>query len=172
VVAASPEATHRAFVGLTTKDLFIGGPLFALRTLPSKLRGKSPATPLRGDGPVWESMIDYGFVSLEPADRGVAALGFIGRPWRLRLSEAVRRDVPAEGFVGFTEPNYVKGLTGIGVRPHPEGSLLVTETRVFATDPIAERRFRPYWALVHPFSSLMRREMLSAINRRVRASDQ
>lgn len=173
VVTAAPADTMHAFTGLTPADLRISGPLFALRALPSTLlrRGDAglarDAGPMRGDGPVWDSMLDAGFLALETPvatdATGIATLGFVGRPWRLRLSEAVRRDVTTESFVAFAEPGYVKGLTGVAVRAHALGSMLVTQTRVYATSGDAERRFAPYWRLVHPFSSLMRREMLAAV---------
>lgn len=45
------------------------------------------------------------------------------------------------------------------------GSLLTTETRVFATDPATRRGFARYWSLIYPGSALIRREWLRAVER-------
>ena len=52
------------------------------------------------------------------------------------------------------------------VTPRAGGSHLRTETRVRPTDTGAWRAFRPYWLVVKPFSSLIRRDLLLAIRRR------
>lgn len=46
------------------------------------------------------------------------------------------------------------------------GSLVSTETRVFANSPSAVRRFRIYWRFIRPGSDIMRRMWLRAIKRR------
>jgi hypothetical protein len=45
------------------------------------------------------------------------------------------------------------------------GSLLTTDTRVFATDPATRRSFARYWSVIYPGSALIRREWLRAIAR-------
>jgi len=49
------------------------------------------------------------------------------------------------------------------------GSLLSTETRVFATDAVARRRFAVYWRVIYPGSALIRRMWLRAIRLRAEA---
>ncbi|MEP6858175.1 MAG: hypothetical protein ABI994_07300, partial [Gemmatimonadales bacterium] len=46
------------------------------------------------------------------------------------------------------------------------GSLVSTETRVFANSPSARRRFARYWRLIYPGSALIRRMWLRAVKRR------
>ena len=46
------------------------------------------------------------------------------------------------------------------------GSYVTTETRVFATNAGARRRFAAYWRLIYPGSALIRRGWLRAIERR------
>jgi hypothetical protein len=48
----------------------------------------------------------------------------------------------------------------------PARTRLSTETRVFATDALAQRRFRRYWRVIYPGSALIRRSWLAAIKRR------
>jgi hypothetical protein len=47
------------------------------------------------------------------------------------------------------------------------GSIVSTETRVYAKDPSALRRFAAYWRVIHPGSDIIRRMWLCAIKRRV-----
>jgi hypothetical protein len=50
------------------------------------------------------------------------------------------------------------------------GSVLATETRVFAPDAPTRRRLAAYWRVIHPGSSLIRRGWLAAIRRRAESS--
>jgi hypothetical protein len=53
-----------------------------------------------------------------------------------------------------------------------DGTFLVsTETRVYATDPPARRRFGRYWTLIRPASGFLRRMWLRAIKRRAESAD-
>ena len=47
-----------------------------------------------------------------------------------------------------------------------DGSVVSTETRVFANCPGARRRFAAYWRIIYPGSAIMRRMWLRAIQRR------
>jgi hypothetical protein len=47
-----------------------------------------------------------------------------------------------------------------------DASLVSTETRVFANDPSARRRFARYWRLIYPGSALIRLMWLRAVERR------
>jgi hypothetical protein len=52
-----------------------------------------------------------------------------------------------------------------------DGSVqLVTQTRIQATDSVAERRFAAYWRLIYPGSALIRRMWLRAIRDRAEAA--
>ena len=46
------------------------------------------------------------------------------------------------------------------------GSVLSTETRVYAPDAATRRELAAYWRVVHPGSALIRRAWLDAIRRR------
>jgi len=50
------------------------------------------------------------------------------------------------------------------------GSLVTTETRVFANSPSARRRFTAYWRLIYPGSAIIRMMWLRAIERRAVAA--
>lgn len=53
------------------------------------------------------------------------------------------------------------------VMPDGAGSIVSTETRVFAKTPAARRRFAAYWRVIYPGSALIRRMWLRAIEKRV-----
>ncbi len=48
----------------------------------------------------------------------------------------------------------------------PDGSIMSTETRVFATSAAASRRFAAYWRVIYPGSAIIRRMWLRAIEQR------
>ncbi len=62
--------------------------------------------------------------------------------------------------VALAAMNFVVAPDGRG------GSLVSTETRVFANDRSSERRFAAYWRVIHPGSDIIRRMWLQAIKRR------
>jgi hypothetical protein len=75
-----------------------------------------------------------------------------------------------EAFAALARPGFAKAAMNFRVAPDGRGgSLVTTETRVFATDIAARRRFARYWRLIYPGSALIRREWLRAIDRRARA---
>jgi hypothetical protein len=52
------------------------------------------------------------------------------------------------------------------ITPAATGSVITTETRVYAGDAAARRRFAMYWRLIHPGSAVIRRNWLRAIRAR------
>jgi hypothetical protein len=51
------------------------------------------------------------------------------------------------------------------------GSLVSTETRVFANSASARRQFAAYWRIIYPGSAIIRRMWLRAIERRAISTD-
>ncbi|MDQ6893855.1 MAG: hypothetical protein M3167_14380 [Acidobacteriota bacterium] len=67
-------------------------------------------------------------------------------------------------------PGFTLATMNFLVRPDGRGgSLLSTETRVFANSPSARRKFAAYWRVIYPGSALIRRMWLRAIARRATA---
>lgn len=66
---------------------------------------------------------------------------------------------PPEGFA-------VAGMNFVVRADGTAGSLVTTETRVFASGRPAERRFAVYWRIIYPGSALIRRMWLRAIRLR------
>jgi hypothetical protein len=161
-VEAAPAETMRAALGLRVRDLPLGASLMALRMAPAALAARR-RPPARLAQPLFESFLGLGFVELGRGEREIA-VGAVGRFWRLR--EQLEPLAGAGAFGRFEEPGYVKGAMNLCALPAGDATELVTETRVWATDERARRRFRPYWAPVRVGGGLIRRELLRAIARR------
>jgi hypothetical protein len=169
VVRATPQATYAA---IWSADL-LQAPLartltraaMALEHAGARVRGAAPppAVPrsahlrdmLDGDGP-WLLLHD------EP-EREVV-LGLLWTP-----PAGGHRCAP-EQFAGFEAPGLAKVVWSLSA--HPFGAshtLLVTETRTQATDPVASRRFGLLWPLISPFAALLRSQVLRAIKTQAEA---
>jgi hypothetical protein len=74
-----------------------------------------------------------------------------------------RERTPTSWIVSGGDPVRI-GLDFVA-RPHGEGAILSTETRVKALTRRARLAFRLYWLVVGPFSALVRRRWLRAIAR-------
>jgi hypothetical protein len=79
-------------------------------------------------------------------------------------------DAPRELVVATTlgaPPGHAQATMNFLVQPNRSGgSLVSTETRVFANTARARRRFAVYWRVIYPGSALIRRMWLRAIKRR------
>jgi hypothetical protein len=72
-----------------------------------------------------------------------------------------------ETFKAQLTPGFALAAMNFRVTPiGPDASLVSTETRVFANDPTARRRFARYWLLIYPGSAFIRRMWLRAVKRR------
>ncbi len=83
-------------------------------------------------------------------------LGQIGRPWQ-STQMGIGPNVAPEEFAAFAEPGFAKIALSLRVQPYgAAGSILTLETRVAATDAVSLKRFQRYWAVIGPFSHLVR----------------
>ena len=110
-----------------------------------------------------DAIIKGGFVLLGENPPNEIALGLVGRFWTLSGS---RCRVNAEEFTAFEMPGYAKAVWNFSlVEESAQLTRLATETRVRCLDDASRWRFRLYWALIAPFSGLIRREALRTIRR-------
>lgn len=72
----------------------------------------------------------------------------------------------AQEFKQFRSPGFAIAAMNFRVEETGGASRVITETRVFATDQAALRRFTPYWRVIFPGSSILRTTWLRAIKRR------
>jgi hypothetical protein len=166
-VAASPE---RVYASLRTANFDHWGltrVLYAVRVLPA-----FPASPRE----TWdrfceelgrqhftiEDMLARGFALLGEQPPEELVLGTVGRFWRPRGELCATSPVR---FRGPAPPGTAKAAWNFAVGRRTFGAMteVRTETRVLCADLATRRRFRAYWALIRPFSGLIRREMLAAV---------
>ena len=142
--------------------------LLGLRALPGRAASRLTGRRGGGDGgPAAmfrvEDMTRYGW-DLLGENPGEIVLGQIGRPWKAAGAAAGPAAGPA-GFAAYDEPGYAK--VALSLRVDPRGttsSILTMETRVALTDAASLRRFRRYWLVIGPFSSLIRRVALRLLD--------
>lgn len=162
-VDAPPDVVYRA-----ARDLDMGKSLpvmvlFALRTIPHVVMGKTrPSRTLTLD-----LVLDAGFTVLEERAPEELVIGVAGRFWRPD-SGLVR--VAPEDFSHFDRPGYAKATMSFIVEERGSGSLLITETRVACIDEAARRKFSLYWRAIGPFSGFIRRLMLARVKKAAEAT--
>ncbi len=75
-----------------------------------------------------------------------------------------------ERFKALQQPGFAVAAMNFRIEDAgPNACTVTTETRVYATDASARRRFAPYWRVIYPGSALIRRMWLRAIARRAEA---
>src|SRR5512141_2708273 len=109
--------------------------IFAVRTLPSRLRGVSPGAHTS----LLEETLALGWRILAEAPDRELVVGAVTQPWR---PEVRFRGLDPDAFIRFAEPGYARiawTLEAIPLGDH--ASRFRTETRVSTTDPASRRRF-------------------------------
>jgi len=159
-IAASPERVFDALRRVRADEIFL------FRTLTWIRRGGRPQPRSILDAAGRESLIDvatqstFAFLADDPPRELV--IGTVIRApsgWRGKPTTELFRSPPSSGFT-LAAMNFLVLPDASG------GSLLTTETRVFANAPAARRRFAAYWRVIYPGSALIRRMWLRAVERR------
>ncbi|HEX2464066.1 MAG TPA: hypothetical protein VHR17_05515 [Thermoanaerobaculia bacterium] len=175
-IHAPPERVDRAIRSVTAADIRFFRLLTWLRS--PRLPGSgTPETILSAPvgRPILEVALGSGFWMLadEPGELVIGTLVIVPPELeRLPIDELERRrnQFTASRFAALDEPGYAKAA--MSFRWTDEGAgwcRLVTETRVFATDTSARRRFAAYWRVIYPGSATIRRMWLRAIRQRAEA---
>lgn len=161
-IAAAPETVYRA---LWTADLgsspVIKG-LLALRSLPERLLhpGQQRRPPQKV---TLHTLVETGFGKLAEEPGREIVLGITGRFWR-----PIGNMLPfhQEDFQGPVPLGLARAVWNFTVQEvSPKRTLLSTETRVVCGDATSRWKFRIYWAMIRPFSGLIRLLMLRAVRR-------
>jgi hypothetical protein len=158
-VSAPAEITLSAAREISFQDSRIARTVFALRELPGRFRGVSPAPTKRRS--VFDEVTALGWRELAHAPGRQIIMGAVTQPWK---QEVEFRGLPVEEFARFREPGYAKIVWTLEVEPTgPSSSVFSTETRVIATDPVSRERFRRYWAFLSPGILIIRYEILRLV---------
>lgn len=147
-----------------------------IRGLPQRvlgvLRAPGKQTTVEAASPTFrlKDMANLGWILLAETPGVEMVLGQVSRPWK---ADASCTDAPTtpERFTTFDKPGFAKIVTGLRVDRYGTGSCILTvETRVATTDAGSRRRFRRYWLLIGPVSSLIRRMALRLLATELRRS--
>jgi hypothetical protein len=165
-VSAPPEAAWRVVRALDTQAHPLSRALFALRTLPDKLLGRSSATP----GPNTARIEDFtgpgkGFQILAEQPGREIVIGSVGKFWKLKIEWA---DVQPWSFTEFSAPGFGKLAWNLRVDPDSRGGSWISwDLRVTTTDEVTWKLFRKYWLVIGRFSHLLRRSALRSFQRQL-----
>jgi hypothetical protein len=150
--------------------------LLGIRGLPQRvvgtLRGRVETTTLEASRRTFRfrDMVGLGWILLCDAPGVEMVLGQVSRPWKAVAASADAPTTP-EQFTSFDEPGFAKIAASLRIDPYgKDSSILTIETRVAITDDESRRRFRRYWLLIGPFSSLIRRMALRQLATELRQS--
>jgi hypothetical protein len=168
-VPAAPERAYAAVREVRPDEVRLARPLMALRSVPGLFTGKSLT--LGPSVPFLDQMLGLGFVRLGEREGSELVIGAVGRFWSLAGNRPLGEIRGRDDFVDFDAPGFAKAALNVLVRPAGAGSTVLTETRIVGTDSRARRRFRVYWAVIGPWSALLRRSLLRAVRRRAAASN-
>lgn len=177
VFRAPPAECYEAALEMDLFQAPLARVLLGLRALPQRVAGTLRG---RGKGTVpaasWDTfrlkdMVGLGWILLGESPGAEVVLGQVSRPWKSVAASADAPTTPTQ-FTGFGQAGYAKIAAGLRVDPYGAGSSILTvETRVAITDETSLRRFRRYWALIGPFSSVIRRMALRQLADELRRPD-
>lgn len=165
-VDASPARAFAAIRAVTADEILFFQTLTTIRRF-----GRSgPENILNAPGqqPLIDVAVHSGFSLLAstPPDEVVVGTIVVAPPGTTQAMVDAWRT--PEMFAHARTPGMALAAMNFLVRPDGRGgSLVSTETRVFATDAAARWRFGIYWRVIYPGSALIRRMWLRAI--RIRA---
>jgi hypothetical protein len=165
-IAAPREQAYRAIREVTAREIFL------FRTLTSIRRFGRPGPESILNAPERRPLLDVamsgGFLLLaeDPGREIVIGTAVVApRGWRPR-----HRPTP-EGFKRLHTPGFALAAMNFRLEDAGPGACRVTtETRVYATDAWARRRFARYWRVIYPGSALIRRMWLRAVRQRAEAA--
>jgi hypothetical protein len=103
------------------------------------------------------------FLELERIPNREVVLGITGRFWR--FDGGIVRGLTPETFADFHCHGCAKAVWSFSLAPSNGDTEVTTETRVQTFGSAATLKFRAYWAVIGPFSGLIRRAMLREVKR-------
>jgi hypothetical protein len=166
VFRASPAACYGAASELDLFQAPVVRALLDVRGLPQRLAGTvaggGAATTREASRATFrlKDMVGFGWILLGETPGVEMVLGQVSRPWKA-VATSTGSPVTAEQFVSFDRPGFAKIATSLRADPYgSRSSILTMETRVAVTDDASRRRFRRYWLVAGPVSSLIRRMTL------------
>ena len=167
-VKASREEAYRAIKAVTADEITLFHTLVWIRRL-GRPGPESILNPPQGQ-PLLDVATRTSFIVLaEEPDREIVVGTLVGAPegWRPN-----GKGTP-EKFKALRAPGFALAAMNFRLEDaesEPGVTIVTTETRVFATDASARRRFAAYWRVIYPGSALIRLMWLRAIAKRAESA--
>ena len=162
-VAATPERVFEAIRGVRADEIA----LFRLLTWIRRCGKDLPENILNAgaERPILDVATSSGFIYLaDDAPREIVVGTVVVAP------PGTRGTLTPDVFKKQLRPGFaLAGMNFLVIPDGKGGSIVTTETRVYANSDSARRRFAAYWRVIYPGSALIRRMWLRAIVRRARA---
>ena len=165
-IAASKAQVYRAIKSVTPDEILFFRTLIWLRRF-GRPGPESILNPTK-DQPLLDIATKTTFISLaDEPEKEIVVGTVVGAPpgWR-RKAGATPEDFKALHDPGFALATMNFRIEQVGANE----CIVTTETRVYATDDAARRRFAAYWRVIYPGSALIRRMWLRAIKKRATSS--
>ena len=164
-VRATPERAYRAIKEVTASEILFFRELTWLR----RFGRHGPESILRAPEhrPLLDVATGTSFITLVDSAREIVVGTVVISPPNARRA----RPANAEEFAALgAQGGHALATMNFVITPRADGTCLVsTETRVYATDEAARRRFAAYWRLINLGSAFIRLMWLRAIKRRAEA---
>jgi hypothetical protein len=163
VISAPPDRVYAAIKSVSADEIA----LFNLFTSIRRFGRPGPESILNAPRkqPILDVATRTGFLLLldrAPSDVVLGAV-VVAPPG----TRAPGRNLTVADFMTLTRPGFGKATMNFRIDDLGNGTTRVeTETRVFATDSVALKRFTPYWRTIFPGSSILRATWLRAIKTR------
>jgi hypothetical protein len=165
-VRASREQVYRAIKSVPADEILF------FQTLTKIRRFGHPGPESILNAPEHQPLLDVAtrtsFILLaEEANHEIVVGSLVAAPSGWKPSS---RPTP-EGFKALREPGFaVAAMNFLVEETSPGVCTITTETRIYATNAYARRRFAAYWRVIYPGSALIRRMWLRAIAKRAESS--
>jgi hypothetical protein len=162
-IHATPERVYQAITAVTANDILLFRTLIAIRNFGQPLPPDIASMP--ENTPMLEVATRTTFVKLADTPHEIVVGTVVHRPpgsgsWRPRT--------PDEFLALRSRPGWALATMNYLIEPASAGATFVsTETRVYATDEYARRKFAIYWRIIYPGSALIRRMWLRAVRLKV-----
>ncbi len=166
-VDTAPERAFEAVLRAPLGSSFIVRTLLKLRALAFLLSRKSCAAVENETATILDT-IGHGFFLVDKQPGREIVLGTIGAFWKLKGG---KRSAATSEQLMLPPPGTAAAIWNFRVAQHGPGADVHTETRVLCGDAAARRKFLRYWAVVGPFSALIRRQMLATIKDEAESSN-
>lgn len=152
------RSRHTAFLATPPAAAFAAAGAVTLSELPATaaLRRADPGVGLL------EDLVDQGFVPFDGHGATVRVLGRIGHLW-----QAGGRPTSAGHFGSFAEPGFAKVALLLAALPYRDETVLVTESRVLATDERTLEGFSRQWLVAAWSRRLAHVELVTAVRARL-----